>query len=51
MIKFPDSKPGHLTFYCRTLSADKDTCNVRLFKLKAMNARKTKEIAWKPPVS
>ena len=52
LIKFELQKPEHLTFYCRTLNKDKDTCNVKLFKLGSMDKTRTaKEKKWKPPLT
>ena len=37
-LKFANSKPQHLQFYCKTLSQDTESCNVRLYKAASKEA-------------
>ena len=48
LINFKLLKPEHLTFYCRKLNKDKDTCNVKLFKLGSMMMKDNTNISKDP---
>ena len=53
LFTFPAKRYKHLTYYCRTETPEMDTCNVKLFKLGAINEAEIEEAdkEWMPPLS